>query len=673
MATTTPQRNRRQPTALQGVLASAVQATGALAATGALGDVFDLNPVWGAVGTVAAPAATVVPNARHASPSALLYRLSCWCGAGSWLTWVLATGLWQTGTFAALGIGALAATLASPLASRDRQRLEVAAGRGALVLRSTSRLAQDWERRIARVCTMNVLVEDLRFWPGRTGYDLLVRLPGGGRTRSDLERGADALASDARLPNGCGVEVTKGPDRGSAWLRVGTVNRLAETIPYPEDFTATSFLDPKVLGEFRDGSPVQVILRQKAGLFTGQRGSGKTGLLHVTTAEVGRSRDAIVIHIDLNGGGVSQAWLDPWIEGEIERCPLGWAASNIEEAVLVSRALLAIAKDRKKSTRRIKKAANSQLLPISPELPAYVVLMDESAEGMAASAHPLYAEFRANMEEVQRIGRNEAVEVYFSALRATSDVISPNVKKQSTLRIGMFVQDAEEIAYLFGWNKGISIEDLDGPGCAFIQHDQERPRPFKAAFMEFLQIGRAAVAISRIRPEFDPAAVRAARAAIGDLFDTRYDRMREAFTDLDPDDEHEDGDEGQAAALPAVHTPAPAPVVPQQQAGGFTLEFGANMADWPQVPELIARALAVFQAAGDTRIHSEDLAVALGFPSKTELAAALASYGVTALKNPFERNGQRRRGYDRADFLSATQGDRREEAGEGGGPHDPHV
>ncbi|MFG6197750.1 hypothetical protein [Nonomuraea sp. JJY05] len=700
---TTPQRtsNGRQPSALQGVLSAATQATAVLATTAALGDVFDVNPFWGAATTVVGAGGSFVADAaRGVAPSALLYRLGCWCAAGSWLTWTLFTKFWQMESFAALGIGALAAVVASPLAVREQQRQAVAAGRGALVLRSSVRLAQDWERRVLACCQMNVQIEEVRWWPGRTGYDLLTRLVTPGRSRADLERGADTMATNAKLPNGCGIEVTKGPDRGSAWMRVGIVNRLAEVIPYPEDYSATSFLDPKFFGEFRDGSPVQVVLRQKAGLITGQRGSGKTLLQHVLTSEAGRSRDAIVIHIDLNGGGLSQPWLDPWIEGEIERSPLGWAASNIDEALQVSRAMLAIAKDRKRSTRRIKKAANSQLLPISADLPAYVIVVDESAEAMGQSADPRFAELRSNLAEIQRIGRNEAVEVHFSGLRATQDVIPVNVKKQSSLRVGMYVQDAEEIAYLFGWGKGLSLEDLDGPGCGFIQFDQEKPRPFKAPFMEFLQITRAAIAISRIRPEFDPAAERAARSAIGSAFDTRFDRMRAAFTELDIDDDYEAQEEDM---LPAVHTPAPAPAVPGQR--DFTLVLGGNMADWPHpseiaaalenrpvpaqavgvriapgalpandhAPELIRRALAVFEAAGDDRIHSEDLAAALGFPSKTELAAALSEHGVTTLPNAFERNGQRRRGYDRAHFAAATQSGRQVGGDGPGNPHNPHV
>ncbi|GAA2411555.1 hypothetical protein GCM10010404_81850 [Nonomuraea africana] len=699
---TTPQRNGRRPSALQGALSAAAQANATLAATGALADTFGFHPLWGAAGTVAAAGATVLANAQ-AAPSALLYRLACWCGAGTWLTWVLATDMWQPSSFATLGIGTLAAVLGSPLAHRERQRLEASVGRGALVLSSTSRLAQDWERRVLLNCHFNVRIEEVRWWPGRTGYDLLTRIETPGRTRADLERGADTMATNAKLPNGCGIEVTKGPDRGSAWMRVGIVNRLAETIPYPEDFSPTSFLDPKTLGEYRDGSPVQVVLRQKAGLITGQRGSGKTMLQHVLTCEAGRSRDAIVIHIDLNGGGLSQPWLDPWIEGDIDRCPLGWAASNIDEALLVSRAMLAIAKDRKRSTRRIKKAANSQLLPISVDLPAYKIIVDESAEAMGQTSEPRYAELRSNLAEIQRIGRNEAIEVDFSGLRATQDVIPVNVKKQSSLRIGMFVQDTEEISYLFGWGRGLSLEDLDGPGCGFIQFDQEKPRPFKAAFMDFLQITRAAVAISRIRPDFDPAAERAARSVIGAAFDTRFERMRVAFTEHNEDDYDEAGEEEGRAQLPAVRTPAPAPAVPGRD---FTLIMGGNMADWPhpseiaaamanqpaqaavriapgvlpapaEAPELIRRAMAVFHAEGDDRIHSEDLAAALGFPNKYELAAALAPYGVTARPNAFLKGGQRRRGYDLADFTTATQRDQQGSA-EGppsalAGPHNPHV
>ncbi|WP_449066329.1 hypothetical protein, partial [Planomonospora algeriensis] len=550
MATGT--RRGSGPTAQRDVvlLGPTAQATLAVAATAAVGDAIDLPAFWAAAGTAVGAFSSVVADARGgAGPGALIYRLSCWCGGGGWLTYALADTPWRLNTWAALGVGALAAAILSRVPARDGERIRAATTSGALVLGSNARLAQAWEARIQRVASMRVRIEDVQRWPNGAGYSLLVDLPPGGATRDRLAASEASLASDAKLPNGCGVEVAKGPNRGSARMHVSTVNLLDQTLDYPDDYAPRSILEPVYLGGYRNAELTRVPLRELAGLITGQRGSGKTSLLHALTAGVGLCVDTVVLHIDLNGGGMSQPWLDAWLEGKVDRPPLGWAASNIDEALLLSRAVLAIVKDRKKSTRKVKRAANASLLPVSASLPYYLVMVDESAEAMSpASRDPRVIELRENLEEIQRIGRNEAANVIFSGLRATSDVVPPNVKKQAGFRVGMFVQDEEELSYLFGWNRGISLDDLTGPGCAFVQFDQDRPRPFKAAFLKPLQIGEISLIISERRADFDPRAVAVAREAIGEAFDTRFERMRADFTD--------DGDGMLPLPVPSGPTPA---------------------------------------------------------------------------------------------------------------------
>ena len=76
-----------------------------------------------------------------------------------------------------------------------------------------------------------VTVTDVRMWATGTGYDVHLDLPGAGSTLAQISGAADALATDARLPEGCGVEVSPGTHRGAVILRVSTVNRLEEEIP----------------------------------------------------------------------------------------------------------------------------------------------------------------------------------------------------------------------------------------------------------------------------------------------------------------------------------------------------------------------------------------------------------------------------------------------------------
>ncbi|MET8146363.1 hypothetical protein ABZU32_39155 [Sphaerisporangium sp. NPDC005288] len=686
----------------RGPVSGTAQGALALAAVAVAGDVATISPLWGGAATAAGAVATVVRSAHLAHPpAALLYRLGCWLGAGGWLTYTLAAGLWTQTAWVSLGLGALTAGIMSPLGRTSSRKSRAASSGRALVLGRTAKIGEDWERRIHRVCRIRATVTGVTTWPTRCGYDVHVELPGAGSTRAQLATAADALATDARLPTGCGVEVGPGAHRGAVVLRVATVNRLAEDIDYPADYRPRSILDPAALGEFRNSDRAEVLLREPSGLVIGQKGSGKTNILHVLTAEIGLCRDALVWHIDLNGGGMSQAWLHPWLEGDSPRPAVDWAAATPAEALLIAQTAVAIAKDRKRSTRALKIRQNVSLMPVSPDLPEIVIVLDEGGETMApANRDPVLRQLREALEELQRIGRNEACNVIVSALRATGDMIAPNVKKQSGVRVGMFVQDEEELSFLFGWHRGISTEDLPGPGCGFVMAGQGRPRPFRAYYMQPGDVVDAATAVARIRPELDEAA----RQIAGAAYATRHDRMRAAFTDLDTLAVDVDTEQ-----LPATR-PAPAPAAGTGRRHLSAVPCGTDAttwpdlrtmttkpatppaatsaADWPDllprqrlhaeqirpvpvepavparpIPELLRRALAAFDTARTTRLHSEELAAALGIltadhdgdrPDVLALAALLRPLGVAPLPNPFSRGGQRGRGYERDDLTAAA-------------------
>src|SRR5690606_4375598 len=63
------------------------------------------------------------------------------------------------------------------------------------------------------------------------------------------------------------------------------------------------------------------------------------------------------------------------------------------------------------------------------------------------------------------------------------------------------------------------------------------------------------------------------------------------------------------------------------------------LADPAPADELMARVEEAFAAAGDTRMHNEPLAAALGM-SVSEMQTALRERGVRPLKRAFERNGK---------------------------------
>ncbi|GAA0932401.1 hypothetical protein [Nonomuraea longicatena] len=664
----------------RGAAGATVQGALALAAVAAVGDTAALDPLWGgAVAAVGALGTVVVGAHRHHPPAALLYRIGCWLSGGGWLTYTLAATPWSLNTLAALGVGSLAAGLLAPF-GRATPTPGRQPGTG-LMLRASARNAAEWEARLLRVCRIRATVTDVRPWPGGTGYDVHADLPGGGVTRRQLTGYAEGLATDARLPEGCGVEVAAGAHRGAVVLRVSTVNQLARTIDYPADYSPRSVLEPVSFGEHANGEPAAALLREDSVLASGKRGSGKTTLLQDLSIALGRCLDNLVWHLDLNGGGLTQPWIDVWLEGRTVRCPIDWAAPNPAEGKRMLAAAVAIAKHRKASYRALKRSRNTNLLPVSVELPQITIVVDEGAQAVADR------DLKELLNELQNIGRNEAVNMVVSALRPTSDLIPVNMRKQSGVRVQMYGPDTEELGHMFGWAIGgkLSMDQLAGRGTGFVSIDGSAPRPFRAYNALPGQIEQAALAIAATRPDLDPASAHAA----GSAYATRYERMRWAFTDHDTDDdtdtEYGDAEDGAAPAFPATATAAAGRHLTALPGGADTWADPVSLAHrttqhgsaaaWAApghavtaaapprqipaparpVPPIVGLALDAFTAAETGRLHSTELAEALGM-SLTELADALRPHGITPRENPFKRGGVRARGYALEDFQHPSGG-----------------
>src|SRR5690606_2748175 len=111
-------------------------------------------------------------------------------------------------------------------------------------------------------------------------------------------------------------------------LRVATVNRLNADIPYPVDGAGVeSILEGIPFGEHADASIASAPIREESWMIVGKRGSGKTTLLHGLTATIGSCRDALVWHIDLYRGSLTQRWIDRSQRGEGARPPGDGAAA----------------------------------------------------------------------------------------------------------------------------------------------------------------------------------------------------------------------------------------------------------------------------------------------------------------------------------------------------------
>ena len=655
----------------RGVASTVAQASMGLGAAAAVGEVAHVNPVWGAGIAAAGALGHLAVSAHHAfAPSAIIYRLAAWAGAGGWLTWALSAGVdsnhipavfSQPGAIS-LGAGALIAGITAPLANNTRDKNRPS---GALVLRSSARAGNEWEERIYRVCRVRVKVTNLVTWPSGAGFDVYCLLPPGPYTIKQIAAAADALATDARLPKGCSVQVDTGAHRGEFILRVATVNRLAERITYPTVYTAQSVLTPLTVGEYPDSSLVEIVLRQLKLLIAGPTGKGKTTFLQILTAELLRCRDNLTWHLDLNGGGITQPWIDVWLDGRVQRCPIDWPAPNLPESKRALRAAIRIAKHRKTAYRKLKREHNQSLLPISALLPQITLIIDEGAEAVKDR------EIERLTAELQNIGRDSAVNIEFSGLRPTSDLVPVNMRKQSGIRIQTHGPDDEELNHMNGWKRNLSMDDLAGTGTGFIAIDGAPPRPFRWYDITPAQIEEIALAVAGLMPVLDDASAQAA----GDDYATRYDRIREYFADdAEIVDEESDpyapprefgrpdlsvvnggvgdgwgaiddilGNRGRRAESSPV-----APIGRSRPAGVLT------QAPVQAVPELLRQALAAFDRADAERMHSETLAQALRISSVNELARLLVQLDVRTLPEAFLVSGKRARGYAQTDIAAAA-------------------
>ncbi|MFI7467545.1 hypothetical protein [Nonomuraea sp. NPDC049646] len=637
----------------------------------------------------------------------LLYRLLCVLGAGSWLTYTVAVadGLPKT-SLICLGLGVLTAGVLSPLFRHKGPATSTGRAGGAILHRKTAALAREWEQRVLNVARIRMQVLSIRWWDSKAGYSITGFMYGGA-TRGQLANFQDQLASAARLPDGCGVEVDR-RDRGrrnEVVLHVATVNKLTEDVEFGHKLEMRSFKEPKAVGSFRDGSPVLIRMRQTSALITGQRGSGKTTLLHGLTYRCAMCYDGLAYHLDLNAGSLSQPWLQPWLDDITDRPAIDWAAADIDEGLALVAWLLDVAKDRKHTYRHLKIKHNASLMPIGTGAagegpPALTLFADEGAEFLApGNRDPAKVELREMLEELQRVGRDAAVNVVVSALRATQDTIAANIKKQSTLRMGMFVMDEEELNYLFGWGAPISVEDLYGPGTGFVQSPEIGTRPFKAGNLfpedvephdpRYNMVGKAAVFIANNRPDVDTPA-----AAIGGRnYAERWERMRVAFTrstDLAvTDDQPRPAAERPSTALTAPASPPaqggrprltvvpnnpddwpnPADIAAQASSRAPAFPTGGEQPTWTaeqvpapaaigdgreHLPRILLACLDAFAQARDDRMHSATLAAVLGISQDT-LADLLRPLGVRTLPNAFSRSGVKLRGYALEDLQDATE------------------
>jgi hypothetical protein len=508
-----------------------INGTGAALVIAGAGSVLDM-PAWYPLPFAAAGglATLYVCHRRRASRGNTVFWAACWLVPALWsaLTIWLGWSVYGVGGLLAAG---LSAGVLGPALGRFEERPPAdpftPAGRDPLYV--------EWEERITRICGFRqpVTVANIDWWPENVGYTVSVKFsPGAGFTWEALRDRERELAASANNPKGCPVRAADSDYQGSAVLKVTRVNGLKKEILYPREYGPLTVRKAFPLGLLADRTMAMAEVRQSAGLVAGRRGGGKTNILDIFTANLTRCPDAVVWHIDLNGGGMSVPWMLPYVAGLVKMPPIDWVARTPDEALHMTRVALAIAKDRKAAYGALKAQHNTRLLPVSAALPEIVLIVDEGAEVIGEDASAA-VEVARNLRTLQRIGRAEAVNVIFSALRATGETIPVPVRKQCALRIGTKVEEDAELDYLFNYDRGLRSADLMYAGCAYIKtEDMLAPAQFKAFHVLPEQIAEIVLATTHLRPALD---ARAAKVG-GRVYAERWQRTRPYLTALAGED-----------------------------------------------------------------------------------------------------------------------------------------
>lgn len=464
--------------------------TGALTAT-ALAHTAGMPAWWALAAGAAGAAGTIGAGLRKAVSGAMLsFRGACWLTAGTWSSWAMTHGGPTSPT--ALGALAVAGIAGGTLSVAFAAREETEQARRATLLSIGTRraLAVEWIDRLERVCRITgAAIPGIEQWPAGTGYTVEVELPEGGTTRRAVADRTDALASDLDLPHGCGVQVLPGISRRRVLILVATKSMLGTEIPYPTDDIAevTTVNNPLPVALLADGGQGELDMRQASTIVAGPTGSGKTNWLHTLIAKLNQTNDVLVWVIDLNGGSIGLPWLHAWREAQqntsgsrwagadIPTPGVDWVASTPKEAERMLAAAVRIAKRRKVAYQDHMRDADDDKLPVSPEIPEIVIVMDEGAEVAATRAA---RQVMAGVSEVIRIARAMAIRAVVSVLRVTQDVLpDPMVRKMAANRVCTGATEDSELGHIFGW-RALSAEDsFHGPGSLLVGTDGKQPRP----------------------------------------------------------------------------------------------------------------------------------------------------------------------------------------------------
>ncbi|TXS17522.1 hypothetical protein [Streptomyces sp. wa22] len=506
---------------------SATTGAFALATTGAA---TSMPPGWAlAVGATGAIGHTISSLRDRLSARTIGMRSASWLVGAGWTTWAMTTGplTWAAlGSLAVIGVG-IGTTAHSTLLHEEARELEAlaAAERQVAAELSAGRraIAAEWVDRVQRVCGITLRVLAVEMWPTGTGFTIDAELPAGGTTYGRIAQESAKLSADARLPHGCTASAGPGIDQGRVLIDVTTKNVLEQEVFYPSDYSRLSIHTGIPWGLRTNADEIKAYLREQCALVVGPTGSGKTNMVHTILAGFARAEDVLTWVIDLNAGSAGLPWARPAFDTNGQpvdgiRPGIDWLAASHQEALVMLNAAVRIAKHRKTAYQDLMAQANTDLLPISAQIPQIMLVVDEGAEILSSNDREL-KKLAALILEVIRIARAMGIRTVLTALGATSSVVGNlMIRREAKVRVALTGGEKEgmDLGKQFPGSRGLKPEQAPYKGSGFMGTPESEVGLFKSWRILPNQIRDIVTATSTIHPALDKPSTKAAGGAYAD-------------------------------------------------------------------------------------------------------------------------------------------------------------
>ncbi|MCP3758736.1 hypothetical protein [Streptomyces sp. TBY4] len=508
-----------------GPITGALSATTGAYAVATVGTLAHMPPSWAlAVGTVGAIGHTASGLRQKLAARTIGARAASWLLGSGWTTWALATGPlnWTAlGSLAVIGVGmgAAARSVGFYEEARELEAIALAERQVARELSADRRaIAAEWVDRVQRVCGITLRVVAVEMWPTNTGFTIDAELPAGGTTYDRIAKENARLSADARLPHGCTAAASPGIDQGRVLIDVTTVNVLAAEVAYPTDYSPLSVHTGIPWGYRTNADAILTYLREQCALVVGPTGSGKTNMVHVILAGFARATDILTWVIDLNAGSAGLPWVRPAMDGsgqgQAVRPGIDWLAASHEEADLMLDAALRIGLYRKRAYQDLMAKANTDLLPVSHEIPQIMLVIDEGAE-ILVSNEPEKRKLAKKILEVIRMLRAMGIRTVLTALGATGAVLgNVMIRREAKTRVVLTggATEGMDLSKLFPGGRGLRIEQAPHKGTGFMGTPESPAGLFGTWRILPTQIRDIVHATSDRHPRLDAVSAKAAGA-----------------------------------------------------------------------------------------------------------------------------------------------------------------